>query len=173
VVVPQNLAGAVNYACLECVTYALATQLVVSLPGPLGEAGMAELVVIWEELRRFGEQIEDVPLAELRDRLTEFEARILGVVQEHAGGAGEPSVEAGDPDPDTSEDGTSGSGTATATDGGDDAAEGDGTTGSTGSATPTGSSSSGTGSAPSGGPAEDSTAGSETASATPTPTPTG
>ena len=30
VVVPQNLSTAVNYACLECVTYALATQLVVS-----------------------------------------------------------------------------------------------------------------------------------------------
>ena len=38
VVVPQNLSTAVNYACLECVTYALATQLVVTVPGPLGDA---------------------------------------------------------------------------------------------------------------------------------------
>jgi putative peptide zinc metalloprotease protein len=173
VVVPQNLAGAVNYACLECVTYALATQLVVSLPGPLGEAGMAELAAIWEELRRFGEQIEDVPLAELRDRLTEFEARILDVVQEHGEGAEEPSVEAGDPDPTTSDDGTSDRGPATASDGGDEAAGGAGTSGSTGSAAPTGSAPSGTGSAPSGEVAEESTAGSETATATPTPTPTG
>ena len=82
VVVPQNLAAAVNYACLECVTYALATQLVVSLPGPLSDGGQAELAAIWAELQAFGEQIEDVPLAELRDRLTEFEARILDVVRE-------------------------------------------------------------------------------------------
>ena len=36
-----------------------------------GEGGMQELAAIWEELRAFGEQIEDVPLAELRDRLTD------------------------------------------------------------------------------------------------------
>ena len=41
VVVPQNLAAAVNYACVECVTYALATQLVVTLPGPLSDDGPA------------------------------------------------------------------------------------------------------------------------------------
>lgn len=81
VVVPQNLSTAANYACLECVTYALATQLVVTVPGPLSDADMAELSAIWAELRAFGEQIEGVPLAELKDRLTEFEARILGVVR--------------------------------------------------------------------------------------------
>jgi putative peptide zinc metalloprotease protein len=81
VVVPQNLSTAVNYACLQCVTYALATQLVVTLPGPLSDAGTQELAAIWAELQEFGEQIEGVPLAELRDRLTDFEARILTVVQ--------------------------------------------------------------------------------------------
>ncbi len=50
---------------------------------------MAELAAIWAELQAFGEQIEDVPLAELRDRLTEFEARILDVVRadRHRGAA--------------------------------------------------------------------------------------
>ena len=84
VVVPQNLAAAVNYACVECVTYALATQLVVSLPGPLSEGGARDLAAIWAELAEFGEQIEGVPLAELRDRLTEYEARILAVVRADA-----------------------------------------------------------------------------------------
>ena len=84
VVVPQNLAAAVNYACVECVTYALATQLVVSLDGPLSEDGARDLAAIWAELAEFGEQIEGVPLAELRDRLTEFEARILDVVRADA-----------------------------------------------------------------------------------------
>ena len=91
VVVPQNLAAAVNYACVECVTYALATQLVVTLDGPLSEDGARELAAIWAELAAFGEQIEDVPLAELRDRLTEFEARILEVVRADAEGAADPA----------------------------------------------------------------------------------
>jgi putative peptide zinc metalloprotease protein len=85
VVLPQNLAAAVNYACVECVTYALATQLVVSLPGPLDADGQAQLAEIWADLQAFGTQIEDVPLSELRDRLTGFESRILDVVQQNAG----------------------------------------------------------------------------------------
>jgi putative peptide zinc metalloprotease protein len=111
VVVPQNLAGAVNYACLECVTYALATQLVVTVPGPLGEAGMQELAAIWEELRVFGEQIEDVPLADLRDRLTAFEARILDVVRENTPETALP--DGGSPETGTTEDGTSDAGDGT------------------------------------------------------------
>ncbi|MFD2094334.1 zinc metalloprotease [Blastococcus deserti] len=81
VVVPQNIAVAVNYACIDCVTHALATQLVVSLPGPLSDEGSRELAAIWAELQAFGEQIEGLPLAEIRDRLTEFEQRILAVVR--------------------------------------------------------------------------------------------
>ena len=81
VVVPQNISAAVNYACVQCVTYALATQLVVSTPGPLSEGGMARMAEVWEELRAFGGQIEGVPLAELRDRLTGFEQQILDVVR--------------------------------------------------------------------------------------------
>jgi putative peptide zinc metalloprotease protein len=109
VVVPQNLAGAVNYACLECVTHALATQLVVTVPGPLGEAGMQELAAIWEELRVFGEQIEDVPLADLRDRLTVFEARILDVVRESTPET--PLPDGGSPETGTTEEGTTDAGT--------------------------------------------------------------
>jgi putative peptide zinc metalloprotease protein len=98
VVVPENIAAAVNYACVECVTYALATQLVVSLPGPLSEEGSRELAEIWAELAEFGATIEDVPLGELRARLTEFETRILAVVREDAEGAeGAGSEDAGEP----------------------------------------------------------------------------
>ena len=62
VVVPQNVAVAVNYACVRCVTQALATQLVVSLPGPLSPDGRrGSWPAIWAELDAFGEQIEDVP----------------------------------------------------------------------------------------------------------------
>jgi putative peptide zinc metalloprotease protein len=114
VVVPQNLSAAVNYACVECVTYALATQLVVSVPGPLGDAGMDELAAIWAELQAFGEKIDGVPLAELQSRLAEFEQRILGVVREKAPeapangsqDAADPSVGDGEPAEESSTGGT-------------------------------------------------------------------
>ena len=81
VVVPENLSTAANYACVECVSYALATQLVVSVPGPLSDTATKQLAAVWADLQEFGRTIPDVPLAELRDRLTEFEARILAVVR--------------------------------------------------------------------------------------------
>jgi putative peptide zinc metalloprotease protein len=98
VVVPQNVAAAVNYACVECVTHALATQLVLSVPGPLSDGAAAELARVWEELRAFGERIEGVPLSELQERLTAFEERILAVVREDADtGEQEPAAGAADP----------------------------------------------------------------------------
>jgi putative peptide zinc metalloprotease protein len=81
VVVPENLSTAANYACVECVTYALATQLVVTVPGPLSDAATQQLAAIWADLQEFGDQIEGVPLSELRTRLNGFEARILDVVR--------------------------------------------------------------------------------------------
>jgi putative peptide zinc metalloprotease protein len=152
VVVPQNLAAAVNYACVECVTYALATQLVVSLPGPLSEGGARDLAAIWAELAEFGKQIEGVPLAELRDRLTEYEARILAVVRadaEESGTAEQSGTDTAADDPDPSDAATR-------------------TTGSTGgagtSATPTGTAE-GTGAATSGTAPAETTAPASTGSA--------
>jgi putative peptide zinc metalloprotease protein len=119
VVVPENIAAAVNYACVECVTYALATQLVVSLPGPLSDDGARDLAAIWAELAEFGEHIEGVPLAELRTRLTEFEARILAVVREHAEvpEPGDGTAEDGGSSPDGTEDAEPTGGAATPTTG--------------------------------------------------------
>jgi putative peptide zinc metalloprotease protein len=114
VVVPQNISAAVNYACLECVTYALATQLVVSLPGPLSDAAAAQLAEVWADLRAFGEQIEGVPLAELRERLTGFEEQILAVVREEGAGDTGGGTSTGDTSEessgDSSDDGAGGTG---------------------------------------------------------------
>jgi putative peptide zinc metalloprotease protein len=133
VVVPQNLSAAVNYACVECVTYALATQLVVSLPGPLGDDGARELAEIWAELQAFGEQIEDVPLAELRARLTEFEQRILDVVRVHAEEASDEPADPADAEPagGASPTGDPADSTRASSDG-----DGDGTGGSSGEPAP-------------------------------------
>jgi putative peptide zinc metalloprotease protein len=87
VVVPQNLSAAVNYGCVQCVTYALATQLVVSLPDRLDEQASRDLAAVWDRLRAFGDQIEDVPLSELQDRLTDFEDQIAAIVQRSATGS--------------------------------------------------------------------------------------
>lgn len=85
VVVPQNLSAAVNYNCIRCLTYALATQLVVTLDGPLSDAGMAELSALWSEIASFAQNIEDVPLSELQDALTDYEEQILAIIGQEAG----------------------------------------------------------------------------------------
>jgi putative peptide zinc metalloprotease protein len=87
VVVPQNLSAAVNYACVECVTYALATQLVLTLPEGLDGASTAEIEALWKEIAAFGATLEDVPLSELQARLSGFEARILAIVRDDPGAA--------------------------------------------------------------------------------------
>ncbi len=81
VVAPQNLAGAVNYDCVNCLTYALAQQLVVTLDGPLSEEAMAQLDDIWAALNEFGRQIGSIPLDEIDDRIDEFQAQIAAVVE--------------------------------------------------------------------------------------------
>jgi putative peptide zinc metalloprotease protein len=140
VVVPQNLSAAVNYACVECVTYALATQLVVTVPGALDDAGMQELAAIWAELQEFGAQIDGVPLADLRSRLSEFEERILAVVRENAPGAdggtsADPSTGDGAPSEGSSADGGGAESTATPDAGGGDPAGSSAGPTSTGAAT--------------------------------------
>lgn len=80
IVVPHNLAGALNYNCLQCLTYALATQLVLTLDGPLSADGRAALNQLWAQIADFGRSIEDYPLAELRDMLSSYEQQILDVI---------------------------------------------------------------------------------------------
>ena len=164
VVVPQNLAAAVNYTCVECVTYALATQLVVSLDGPLSEDGARELAAIWAELAEFGEQIEGVPLAELRDRLTEFEQRILAVVQADAEQSGTTDESGADPADDPA--------AGDASDSGAPATGSSGATRSGTSATPTGATAT-TGATSSGESASETTAPAATSSAPATDTSSG
>ena len=43
VAAPQNIAAAVNYDCVNCLTFALATQLFVTLDGPLSASGRDEI----------------------------------------------------------------------------------------------------------------------------------
>ncbi|MET0480660.1 MAG: hypothetical protein ABWZ69_04830 [Mycetocola sp.] len=81
VVVPQNLSAAVNYECVECVTFALASQLVVTLDGPLTDSSTAELERLWAEIAEFGNSIRDRPLSELADALEGYKSRILDILR--------------------------------------------------------------------------------------------
>lgn len=84
VVVPQNLSAAANYNCVECLTYALASQLVLTLDGPLSDAGMAKLETLWEEIAAYGQSLENVPLSEIQARLNDYKTRILGIIEQDA-----------------------------------------------------------------------------------------
>ncbi|HEU4812462.1 MAG TPA: hypothetical protein VFT00_10010 [Nocardioides sp.] len=82
VIVPQNLAVAANYNCVRCLTYALASQLVVTLSGPLGEESMAALQEVWAEIGRFAQHITEVPLSELQAALEGYQQQILDIIEQ-------------------------------------------------------------------------------------------
>jgi len=89
---PQNLAAAVNYACVECVTYALATQLVLTVDEPLDDASAARLQELWEEIAAFGAAIEDVPLSQIQARLSAYEDQLVEILQSAGDGGTDTAV---------------------------------------------------------------------------------
>src|SRR4029453_9354879 len=82
VIVPQNIAAAVNYDCVQCLTYALASQLVVTIDGPLTEKSMAALGELWAEIAAFAGNIASVPLAELQTTLDDDQEQIKDIIRE-------------------------------------------------------------------------------------------
>jgi putative peptide zinc metalloprotease protein len=86
VVVPQNISGAVNYACVQCMTYALAQQLVLTLDGPLSGAGTAAIEAVWAQIQQFGKTIQDVPLSDIQSTLAGYEQQIVDIVKSEAAG---------------------------------------------------------------------------------------
>ena len=142
VAVPQNISAAVNYDCVNCLTYALATQLFVTLDGPLSDAGMQEIAAIWQQIAAFGANITQVPLSDIRAQLTAYEQQILQVIEKEQGPlTGDPQATPTDGSTAAveSSDGATPSGVATPTDGSSPSAgeSQDGT--GTGSGDPTGS----------------------------------
>lgn len=81
VIVPENLSAAANYNCVRCLTYALASQLVLTLDGPLSADGMTKLDALWQQIADFGRNLRNVPLAEIQDRLSAFKAQIVEVIK--------------------------------------------------------------------------------------------
>ena len=123
VVVPENIAAAVNYECVLCVTFALAKQLVLTLPGALSPDAMADLNDVWARLLAFGERIEDVPLSQIQAELNTFADAIKAIVEREAGSTASDTDGGGAGDPGSGSDpgstagpggeGTTGPGTGT------------------------------------------------------------
>jgi putative peptide zinc metalloprotease protein len=86
VAVPQNLAGALNYDCVNCVTYALARQLFVTLDKDLSDSAKADLDELWKEIAAYGEQIANgdpnIDINKIDDRLAEYTRQIMLIVEE-------------------------------------------------------------------------------------------
>ena len=85
---PQNLSGALNYDCVNCLTYALAKQLFVTLDRPPSAAAMRELDAVWAQLADFGRNLDQMPLQEVATRLEDYERRILAVLESDGAVAG-------------------------------------------------------------------------------------
>ncbi|MDQ4046067.1 MAG: hypothetical protein M3127_01685 [Actinomycetota bacterium] len=114
IIVPENLSAAANYNCVRCLTYALASQLVLTLDGPLSTDGMARLSRLWEEIADFGRALQGVPLSEIQARLEAYKQQIMDIIRtdpsaspatgtgtDPTGGSGQtqPPSEAATPDP--------------------------------------------------------------------------
>ncbi|MGX9791857.1 hypothetical protein [Mycobacterium sp. MMS18-G62] len=83
VAAPQNLAGALNYNCVNCLTYALAQQLFVTLDEPLSPDAMAALDKIWAEIAAYQDKIEagQVKLDDIDDQLHVYTNQIKAIVE--------------------------------------------------------------------------------------------
>ncbi|WP_433271592.1 hypothetical protein ACQPZF_12830 [Actinosynnema sp. CS-041913] len=82
VVVPENIAVAVNHSCVSCVTYALAAQLVVSLPADLGPETKARLEEVWARLSRLAQDVPGMTAQQIQQALENAKAQILDVLRE-------------------------------------------------------------------------------------------
>ncbi|RDV09462.1 hypothetical protein DXK94_13855 [Arthrobacter sp. RT-1] len=85
VIVPENLSAAANYNCVDCLTYALASQLVLTLDGPLGTNSLEQLNALWAEIAEYGRNIQNVPLSEIQARLAAYKEQITAIIKADPG----------------------------------------------------------------------------------------
>jgi putative peptide zinc metalloprotease protein len=87
VVTPINAAVAVNYACDDCVTQALAVQLVATLSQPPSAETMSELERVWAQLEEASQTFEMIPLQQVYDELRSTQVEILEILAQDGGAA--------------------------------------------------------------------------------------
>ncbi len=81
VIVPQNLSAAANYNCLDCLTYALASQLVLTLDKPLDGDSKQQLEALWAQIAEYGRNIQNVPLSDIQATLNRYKEQITTIVK--------------------------------------------------------------------------------------------
>ena len=83
VAAPQNLAGALNYHCVNCLSYALAQQLFVTLGQPLSAGATQQLDSLWSQIAAYGDQIASgtVPLADVQATLDGYQQQIKAIIE--------------------------------------------------------------------------------------------
>ncbi|UKA65880.1 hypothetical protein LFT44_15410 [Arthrobacter sp. FW306-05-C] len=81
VIVPENLSAAANYNCLDCLTYALASQLVLTLDKPLDGDSRQQLEALWAQIAEYGRNIQNVPLSEIQATLNGYKEQITAIVK--------------------------------------------------------------------------------------------
>lgn len=85
VAAPQNLAGALNYDCANCLTYALAQQVFITLDRPLTDEEKAKLDEVWAQVKELEARIDEEDLtleevAEIDDQLADYTTQIKEIV---------------------------------------------------------------------------------------------
>jgi putative peptide zinc metalloprotease protein len=85
VAAPENLAGALNYNCVNCLTYALAEQLFITLDRPLTDEEMARLDEVWAKIDDLETRINNDELTldqidTIDDELAGYTAQIKEIV---------------------------------------------------------------------------------------------
>jgi putative peptide zinc metalloprotease protein len=155
VVAPQNIAAAVGYHCLSCVTQALAAQLVVTVPRPLSPDAMRRLTTVWAQVLVLEQRLRGMTFVQIQQAIASVEREILTIVR--------PELTTTGPAPGVI------SGTASATGGPSPAATA--SAGSDATPTPDGAASTGTTADASSSPSPASSSGSSSAPESPTSTP--
>jgi putative peptide zinc metalloprotease protein len=82
VVVPQNLAVAANYDCYECITAAIASQLVLTVSGEPGEEQQRGLREVWDRLITVAQDITSYSLSEIAARLDSVKSEIVAILDQ-------------------------------------------------------------------------------------------
>jgi putative peptide zinc metalloprotease protein len=82
VIVPQNLAVSANYDCYQCITAAIASQLVLSVEEQPGQAELLSLDAVWNDIIAFANSITAYTITQITDTLEAFQAEIVAILQE-------------------------------------------------------------------------------------------
>ncbi|WP_051385821.1 M50 family metallopeptidase [Actinokineospora inagensis] len=84
VIVPENIAVAVNHSCVECLTYALASQLVVTVSHQPSAAALTEITTIWSRMTALATQLRGMTATQIDAALEGVKQDIAAVLQKDA-----------------------------------------------------------------------------------------